>query len=139
MNCREAQSQLFAERDAALDPNQLAALEGHLAHCGDCKRVRDDLAAAFRVWRADVNQAQAPDAEREWHAGGWIVAPRPWAGGAALTHTGTNTYWFSVAWLAPERGFAVLVACNTGADGAAKACDDAASALIQAYLKERRD
>jgi CubicO group peptidase (beta-lactamase class C family) len=62
------------------------------------------------------------------YAGGWIAAERPW-GGRVLTHAGSNTMWFCVAWLAPEKDFAVLVTCNQG--GAAEACDRAAAALIE--------
>jgi CubicO group peptidase (beta-lactamase class C family) len=70
------------------------------------------------------------------YAMGWRVGERPWAGGRVLTHAGSNTMWYCVAWLAPEKGFAVLVCCNRGGDGAAKACDEAASALIRAHLEE---
>lgn len=69
----------------------------------------------------------------ERYAMGWAVTERPW-GGRVLTHAGTNTMWFCVAWLAPERDFAVLVATNQGGDRAAKACDEAASKLIADYL-----
>lgn len=75
------------------------------------------------------------------YAMGWSVTERPWAKGAAegdhgrvLTHTGSNTMWYCVAWLAPERGFAVLAATNQGGAAAAKACDDAAAALIRDHL-----
>ena len=61
---------------------------------------------------------------------GWIVAEQPWADGAALTHAGSNTMWYCVAWLAPKKNFAVLVATNQGGDAAAQACDDVAIALI---------
>jgi CubicO group peptidase (beta-lactamase class C family) len=62
------------------------------------------------------------------YAMGWIVAnDQAWAGGPALTHSGSNTMWFAVAWLAPKKDFAVLVACNR-ANG--EACNDAALALI---------
>ena len=64
---------------------------------------------------------------------GWVVVDRDWAGGAALTHAGSNTMWFAVTWVAPQRDFAVLVACNQGGDVAAQACDDAAWALIQRF------
>lgn len=78
------------------------------------------------------------------YAMGWLVAQRPgWAKGAAkgdtgrvLTHSGSNTMWFCVTWLAPERGFAVLVACNAGSDAGAKATDDAAAALIRDWQKK---
>lgn len=62
---------------------------------------------------------------------GWMVAARPW-GGEVLTHAGSNTVWYCVAWLAPEKGFAVLAASNQGGDSAAKACDDACAAMIRA-------
>jgi CubicO group peptidase (beta-lactamase class C family) len=70
----------------------------------------------------------------EDYAYGWAVTARPWAGGRTLTHSGSNTMWFAVCWLAPERGFAVLAVCNAGGDAAAKACDDVSSTLIQWHL-----
>jgi hypothetical protein len=41
---------------------------------------------------------------------------------------------YAVAWLAPRRDFAVLVATNLGNGPAAEACDRAAWALIQRCL-----
>src|SRR5688572_24931554 len=67
MNCREAQSQIFAERDGALDNTRRAALDGHMAHCSDCQRIRESLTAALVAWRTEANQVTVPDAEREWH------------------------------------------------------------------------
>lgn len=67
------------------------------------------------------------------YAMGWSVTERPW-GGRVLTHNGSNTMWFCVTWLSPEKDFAVLVATNEGGDGAAKACDEAAWALISDHL-----
>jgi CubicO group peptidase (beta-lactamase class C family) len=64
------------------------------------------------------------------YAMGWGRAKRDW-GGTVLTHSGSNTMWFCVTWLSPSRDFAVLVATNQGGDAAAKACDEAAWALIQ--------
>lgn len=61
---------------------------------------------------------------------GWFVLDRPW-GGRVLTHSGSNTVWYCSAWIAPEKGFAVLVATNQGGDAIAKACDEACSAMIQ--------
>ncbi|HEY3242230.1 MAG TPA: serine hydrolase domain-containing protein, partial [Phycisphaerae bacterium] len=65
------------------------------------------------------------------YAMGWRVVQRDWAGGRALTHAGSNTLWFAVVWIAPEKNFAVLVACNQGGEQAAKACDEVVGALIQ--------
>lgn len=76
------------------------------------------------------------------YAMGWITTERPWAGvegkgGRVLTHAGSNTQWFAVCWLAPDRGFAVLVACNEGTPAATRACDEAAAALLQFHLEGR--
>jgi len=67
---------------------------------------------------------------KETYAYGWGNASRPWAGGRVLTHSGSNTMWFCVVWIATARDFAVLVTCNQGGKVAAKACDQAAGALI---------
>ena len=78
----------------------------------------------------------APAAGDPKYAMGWIVADgQPWAGGPALTHAGSNTMWFAVAWLAPEKDFAVLVACN---QANAEACNDAVVALIADHFKGER-
>ncbi len=64
------------------------------------------------------------------YALGWLTAQRPWGGGMVLTHAGSNTWNYAVVWIAPLRDFAVLVCTNQGGPVAAKACDEAASALI---------
>lgn len=75
------------------------------------------------------------------YAMGWGLTTRPWAKGNApgdtgrvLTHSGSNTMWMAVAWLAPERDFAVLVTCNRGGNPGAKATDAAASAIIKTHI-----
>ena len=67
----------------------------------------------------------------EYTPGGWLALERSWAGGKALAHTGSNTYWYSSVWLAPEREFGVLVVVNAAGKPAEDACDQAASALIR--------
>jgi CubicO group peptidase (beta-lactamase class C family) len=66
------------------------------------------------------------------YAFGWLVTKRPWAGssGRALTHAGSNTMNFCVAWLAPEANFAVLVVTNQGGEAATRAADGLAGRLI---------
>jgi CubicO group peptidase (beta-lactamase class C family) len=72
--------------------------------------------------------------EENGYAFGWDVEQRPW-GGTVLTHAGSNTMWFCVVWMAPEKGFAVLAATNCGTKSAPLACDAAAWALIQHHLE----
>jgi CubicO group peptidase (beta-lactamase class C family) len=67
---------------------------------------------------------------------GWLVVERSWGGGMVLTHAGSNTMNFAVVWAAPLRDFAVLVVTNQGGPAAAKACDEAAAAMIGLYQKD---
>lgn len=76
-------------------------------------------------------------AEGENYAFGWIFTEREWAGGRTLNHAGSNTMWYCVAWVAPEKGFAVLTATNVAGKPAQKATDEAAGALIQKHLRRR--
>ena len=68
------------------------------------------------------------------YALGWMVLQRPWAKGRALMHNGSNTMFYVVVWLAPERNCAVVVASNIGLDDASQGCDEAAWKLIQQYF-----
>lgn len=72
------------------------------------------------------------------YAAGWVVTNRPWGEGRVLTHSGSNTAWFCVAWLAPRKDFAVLVCANIGRDEGGKGTDAAAAALIREHLKRTK-
>jgi len=61
---------------------------------------------------------------------GWLVTDRPWAGGPAYTHAGSNTMNYAVIWVAPRKDFAVLAVTNQGGTDAATGTDEAAAALI---------
>jgi CubicO group peptidase (beta-lactamase class C family) len=69
------------------------------------------------------------------YALGWIVFKRKWAGGRALMHNGSNTMFYVVVWMAPEKNCAVIVASNVGVGEAAAGCDEAAGKLINEYLE----
>ena len=70
------------------------------------------------------------------YACGWVVLQRDWAGGTALMHNGSNTMWYIVMWLAPEKNFAVIAATNIAGKGAEDATDDAATAMIFKWLPQ---
>jgi CubicO group peptidase (beta-lactamase class C family) len=101
----------------------------------------DDLADGERdaigLSRADYAELHRPDGE---FAAGWIVGTRPWARGdepdargAILLHAGSNTRWYAVAWLAPERNLSLLTATNLGdLPAAARATDEAVQAMLAA-------
>ena len=95
---------------------------GMLHNQGERGKARLLKAGTFRA-------LHTPDAG-ESYVGGWMVVKRPWAGGTALTHSGSNTMWYATIWLAPGRDFGTLVATNQGGEGASKACAKASEGLI---------
>jgi CubicO group peptidase (beta-lactamase class C family) len=64
------------------------------------------------------------------YALGWGVVNRDWAGGKALNHTGCNTMYFALVWIAPAKNFAILVCTNEGMDSF-PATDKAAWEIIK--------
>ena len=71
------------------------------------------------------------------YAAGWMVLERGWGDGTVLHHNGTNTMNFAIAWVAPKRKFAVLVATNQAGSDEPKACDRVASSVIRQFLADR--
>ena len=121
--------------------NPPAIAPGGRVHC-----TLDDL-ARFVMIHLDgerVGGLLKPETFRKLHtppaggdyACGWVVLQRGWAGGNALMHNGSNTMWYLVMWLAPEKNFAVIAATNIAGPAAEKGCDDVASAMIQKWLVE---
>ena len=68
------------------------------------------------------------------YALGWVVLEREWAGGRALMHNGSNTMFYVVVWMAPDRNSAVIVATNVGVNAAFAGCDEVASKLIDQFF-----
>jgi CubicO group peptidase (beta-lactamase class C family) len=64
------------------------------------------------------------------YAMGWMATKRSW-GGDVLNHAGSNTMWYCVTWLSPEKKFGLLVCTNTAQHDAAKACDEVAGILVK--------
>lgn len=64
------------------------------------------------------------------YAGGWGVGTRGWANGTILTHNGSNTMWYCVVFLAPERGLGVFAAANVGLE-ASPVCDRALQLVLR--------
>lgn len=76
-----------------------------------------------------------PIDDKAGYALGWVVSQREWADGSVLMHNGSNTMWFSVVWIAPKRGFAVMAVTNLGGKDGTLATDAAASLLIEQQVK----
>lgn len=64
------------------------------------------------------------------YAGGWGTGTRDWANGSILTHNGSNTMWYCVVFLAPERGLGVFAAANVGLE-ASPVCDRALQLVLR--------
>jgi CubicO group peptidase (beta-lactamase class C family) len=65
---------------------------------------------------------------------GWGIVQRSWAGGKALTHTGSNTMNYACCWLGPAKGFGILVCSNQAGDKLNQAVDDLAGPMIELHL-----
>ncbi len=77
-----------------------------------------------------------PKKENGEYACGWVYVERSWAGGdgRALMHNGSNTMWYVLMWLAPNRDFAVISATNTGSGEIEEGCDAVAVEMIKKWL-----
>ncbi len=78
-------------------------------------------------------------ADGQSYAFGWGVHQRSWAGGNALAHSGSNTMWMALVWMAPQRDVALMAATNSGQSSAAKACDDAIVFMLKQHPATRQD
>ncbi len=119
--------------------NPIAISPAGRVHCS-----LDDLAryTLFHLQRGGTNSLLKSSTLKKLHtppeggdyACGWVVLKRGWANGTALMHNGSNTMWYVVMWLAPERNFSVVVGTNIAGHDAEQGCDEAASAMIQQWL-----
>jgi CubicO group peptidase (beta-lactamase class C family) len=66
------------------------------------------------------------------HALGWVASQTD---GKALVHHGSNTMFYTVMWLAPEKSFGVVVCTNAGGSRGQKAVDTVKNALIEHHLR----
>jgi len=97
----------------------------HMAgECGESKLLK---AESFK-------KLHSVAAGNDDYALGWMVLKRSWANGRALMHNGSNTMFYVVVWMAPDKNCAVVVASNIGVDEAFAGCDEAAWKLIQQYF-----
>jgi len=65
------------------------------------------------------------------YAGGWIVVKRSWGKGFVLTHSGSNTMWYAVVWVAPSLNRAFIVATNSKDKNSRSICDKLIGKLIK--------
>jgi CubicO group peptidase (beta-lactamase class C family) len=94
------------------------------AHLAGAKGEHPLLEAA--TWK----RLQTP-AEGKSYAAGWGVAERGWAKGTTLSHTGCNTLWFAVVWMAPELGRGYMAVGNIADAKMGQRLDQVVSRLIK--------
>ena len=119
--------------------NPVAIAPAGLVHCpvGDwAKFVALHLAGArgeAKLLKKETFQKLHAAPEDSSYAMGWIVGKSPLGEGRALSHAGSNTMWYAVAWILPEQNVAVVVMCNQGGPRGPgeKACDEASGTLLR--------
>ncbi|MEQ8469837.1 MAG: serine hydrolase domain-containing protein [Marinoscillum sp.] len=78
--------------------------------------------------RAQLDELIDPIGE---YASGWIVGERSWANGTTLNHSGSNTIWYVVVWVAPELNRAFMVGTNSFDNRTFQMADGIIGELIQ--------
>ncbi len=81
----------------------------------------------------NYQRLQTPPFEGDYCLG-WMSLNRTWAKGKALTHAGSNTMNFAVAWLSPVRETGFLVCTNMGGGKAGNGCNEATGHLLTAQF-----
>ena len=71
------------------------------------------------------------------YAGGWVIVERNWAKGAVFTHTGSNTMWYAMVWVAPGLDRAFAVATNSCGERSHAICDQVIEKLIRIDQRSR--
>ena len=138
---------LFKPEPAQVD-NPPAVSPAGRVHCS-----LDDLARYAMLHLQSTNALLKPETMARLHAVpegvevkkfmdnyacGWVRMKRSWAGGPVLWHNGSNTMWYLVMWLAPEKDFCVIAVTNIAGNEAEKACDDACVMMIKKWLPDSK-
>jgi len=92
--------------------------------------LRSETASMLTTAAVSIN-------EYESYALGWAVVERDWAGGRTLTHSGSNTFNYAVAWLAPNLKFGVIAAANICTNSTPASMDKVVGYLINFYFNRQ--
>ncbi|PLX24324.1 MAG: penicillin-binding protein [Marinilabiliales bacterium] len=65
------------------------------------------------------------------YASGWYVQERSWANGISFFHNGSNNFWYTAVWVAPEINRAFMVGTNSYDENSFTVCDKIISKLIE--------
>jgi len=75
------------------------------------------------------------DLDNQGYALGWVPQSRPWTGGTALWHNGSNTLWYAEMWVAPGADGALMAVSNCASESAFLAVQRANAKLVGPYLQ----
>jgi CubicO group peptidase (beta-lactamase class C family) len=78
------------------------------------------------------------DLSQSDYGGGWGLGGRTWAKGRILTHTGSNTTWTAMVFLAPRIGQGILAVTNAASPKAAEGCDQILQWILRNHMASRR-
>ncbi len=100
----------------------------------DDQKVADDSRAAGlgrgkRLLSAESLAKLHADPHSQGYAMGWGVRKGETPGELVLAHAGSNTLWFALIQLMPQRRFAVMAATNCATEAGQEACGDAVRSL----------
>ncbi len=104
-----------------------------LAHYADL-HARGQVGDALLLKHETFLKLHTPPAGQDY-AMGWNVVRRPWAGGMALNHAGSNLTFLVDIWVAPEKK-AVLIAATNAATEAEPAADQMVGLLVRRFVKD---
>jgi CubicO group peptidase (beta-lactamase class C family) len=123
----------FGDNPAALGPAGTVHcnLEDYLKfadlHAGAGSKRSSSLLKAETLMKL-----QTADTGRTY-AMGWGTGKRDWAKGRVLSHSGSNTMNYFVAWIAPEIEFAMAVATNAAGPDVPKILDQVCGLLVKRF------
>lgn len=119
-----------------LADNPAAIAPGVSVHCS----IQDlaKFAASHAGTQALVSEDTLHRLHRRYgateYSPGWYVVSRSWGKGYVLCHSGTNTYWFAMMWIAPMRKAAFVAVSNSPEVAGKSVCDHTVVNMIDRLL-----
>lgn len=88
--------------------------------------------------QADSFQKMHNDPYGQGYAMGWVVKARDRIDSRTLLHAGTNTCFYAVIYIVPEKNFAMVITTNSGDPLASTTCSETIEKLIEAFFVSPR-
>ena len=83
---------------------------------------------------ANLHRARAENG----YALGWGTRTHPELDIAVIQHAGSNTMWFSLIIVVPDKNIAAIAATNAATDEAKKVCADVVDGLLEQLAEEQK-